>query len=112
MASSTVDHALVLSNDPYFIANFPAIQPEHHFADTQSLYRFLDENEERMIMIFDRRPEGFPGWSKSSLVIVFHDFSNGSDAGMYDSGDVHMAFNIDDDGAYNIVNSILETMIV
>jgi hypothetical protein len=105
-------NALVLSSDPDFAARFPAIPAELQFADSQNLYRFLDTNEERMIMILDRRPEGFPGWSKNSLVIVFHDYSNGTDAGIYDANDVHLAFNIDDDGAYDIVNSMIETMIV
>ena len=112
MPPTTVDHALVLSNDPDFIVRFPAIPAELQFADTQSLYRFLDENEERMIMILDRRPEGFPGWAKNNLVIVFHDYSNGTDAGIYDGKDVQMAFNIDDDGAYDIVNGIIENMIL
>ena len=105
-------HALILSNDPDFTARFPAISPELQFTDSQSLYRFLDENEERMIMILDQRPEGFPGWAKNNLVIVFHDYSSGSDAGMYDSKDVHMAFNLDDDNAYGIVNGIIDTMIL
>ena len=108
----SVDHALILSSDPDFTARFPAIKPELKFTDTQSLYRFLDENDDRMIMILDKRPEGFPGWAKNNLVVVFHDYSNGSDAGMYDAKDVHMAFNLDDDGAYDTINQIIDTMIV
>jgi hypothetical protein len=106
------DHALILSNDSEFIARFPSIPSNLQFADTQNLYRFLDENDERMVIILDKRPEGFPGWSKSSLVIVFHDYSNSSDKGLYDAKDVHLAFNFDDDNAYDIVNQIIETMIL
>ena len=111
MSSSTVDFALTLSRDPSFAEQFPAISPEMRFSDSQALLRFLDEAEGRLVIILDGGLDVFPGWAKGHLVILFHDYSDGGTSDFYESGDVDIAFNRDDDGAIGIVNGILEQMI-
>ena len=112
MNSELVDHAILLSRDPWFAEQFPCIPAELQFADTQSLFRFLDTNEKRMIIVLDGKIEGFPNWSGNNLVIMFHDFSSGGGTDLYDTGEVTMAFNRDVDESFVIVNNIIEQMIV
>lgn len=107
-----MDNVLTLSNDPSFTDQFPSVPKNLRFSDSQSLYRFLDDNEERLTMIIDGKPEGFPGWAKNHLIIAFHDYSSGGLSNIYDSGEVAMVFNRDDETAYEIVNGILDHMIV
>ena len=112
MASATSDSVLLLTKDSWFEEQFPSVPEGMRFSDTQSLYRFLDTNEKRLMIILDGRPEGYPGWSSNHLVIVFHDYSSGGISDVYDAGDVQMAFNRDDDGAIEIVNQIIDHLIV
>ena len=112
MSSSTVDFALTLSRDPAFAELFPAVSPEMQFSDSQALLRFLDDHEGRLVILLDGRLDVFPGWAKNHFVIVFHDYSEGHGSDLYDSGDVGLAFNRDDDAAYGFVNGIIEHMLV
>ena len=111
MSSSTVDFALTLSRDPSFAEQFPAISPERQFSDSQALLRFLDEADGRLVILLDGGLDVFPGWAKNHLVILFHDFSSDGSSDFYESGDVDMAFNRDDDGAIGIANGIIEQML-
>ncbi len=103
---------MLLSRDPWFVEQFPCVRLELQFADTQSLFRYLDTNEKRMVIILDGKIDGFPNWSSSNLVIQFHDFSTGNGSDLYNAGDVALAFNRDVDESFAIVNSIIDQMIV
>ena len=112
MTSELVDHALLFSRDPWFSEQFPSVRPELQFADTQSMFRFLDTNENRMIIVLDGKIDGFPNWSANNLVIQFHEYSSGGGNDLYNAGDVALAFNRDVDESFTIVNNIIDQMIV
>ena len=111
MSSSTVDFALTLSRDPAFAERFPAVRHDMQFSDSQAMLRFLDEAEGRLVIILDGGLDVFHGWGKRHLVILFHDYSDGGGSDFYESGDVDMVFNRDDDTAIGLVNGIIEHMI-
>ena len=112
MNSELVDHALLFSRDPWFAEQFPCVRPELQFTDLQSMFRFLDTNENRMVIVLDGKIDGFPNWSANNLVIQFHEYSSGSGSDLYEAGDVALAFSRDVDESFAIVNSIIEQMIV
>jgi len=112
MTSELVDHALLFSRDPWFCEQFPSVRPELQFSDTQSMFRFLDTNENRMIIVLDGKIDGFPNWSSNNLVILFHEYASGGGNDLYTAGDVALAFNRDVDESFTIVNSVIDLMIV